>query len=63
MTELWVKDKFGKARDIILGYDDNVSPRQFMATICIHIDYLHLSSLSYSQIQIIRSSIQLSAGQ
>ena len=25
MTELWVKDKFGKARDIILGYDDNVS--------------------------------------
>ncbi|KAH8094474.1 galactose mutarotase-like protein [Cristinia sonorae] len=23
MTELWVKDKFGKARDIILGYDDN----------------------------------------
>lgn len=24
MTELWVKDKFGKARDIILGYDDNV---------------------------------------
>lgn len=24
MTELWVKDKEGKARDIILGYDDNV---------------------------------------
>lgn len=24
MTELWVKDKFGKPRDIILGYDDNV---------------------------------------
>ncbi|KAF8885341.1 galactose mutarotase-like protein [Infundibulicybe gibba] len=23
MTELWVKDKFGKPRDIILGYDDN----------------------------------------
>ncbi|KAK7437509.1 hypothetical protein VKT23_018581 [Stygiomarasmius scandens] len=23
MTELWVKDKFGKARDVILGYDDN----------------------------------------
>ncbi|PSS05472.1 hypothetical protein PHLCEN_2v3754 [Hermanssonia centrifuga] len=23
MTELWVKDKFGKARDIIIGYDDN----------------------------------------
>ncbi|KII84547.1 hypothetical protein PLICRDRAFT_179370 [Plicaturopsis crispa FD-325 SS-3] len=23
MTELWVKDKEGKARDIILGYDDN----------------------------------------
>ncbi|TCD63001.1 hypothetical protein EIP91_006093 [Steccherinum ochraceum] len=23
MTELWVKDKFGNARDIILGYDDN----------------------------------------
>ncbi|KAI0071251.1 galactose mutarotase-like protein [Panus rudis PR-1116 ss-1] len=22
MTELWVKDKFGKARDIIIGYDD-----------------------------------------
>ena len=25
MTELWVKDKFGEARDIILGYDDNVN--------------------------------------
>ena len=25
MTELWVKDKFGNPRDIILGYDDNVS--------------------------------------
>lgn len=24
MTELWVKDKHGEARDIILGYDDNV---------------------------------------
>ena len=24
MTELWVKDKFGEARDVILGYDDNV---------------------------------------
>ena len=24
MTELWVKDKFGKPRDIILGYDDPV---------------------------------------
>ena len=24
MTELWVKDKHGKPRDIILGYDDNV---------------------------------------
>ncbi|THH08099.1 hypothetical protein EW145_g2927 [Phellinidium pouzarii] len=23
MTELWVKDKFGKFRDIILGYDNN----------------------------------------
>lgn len=23
MTELWVRDKEGKARDIILGYDDN----------------------------------------
>ncbi|KAJ3571129.1 hypothetical protein NP233_g3966 [Leucocoprinus birnbaumii] len=23
MTELWVKDKFGKPRDVILGYDDN----------------------------------------
>ncbi|KAI5116713.1 hypothetical protein M0805_003225 [Coniferiporia weirii] len=23
MTELWVKDKFGKSRDIILGYDNN----------------------------------------
>ncbi|KAK7691103.1 hypothetical protein QCA50_006206 [Cerrena zonata] len=23
MTELWVKDKHGQARDIILGYDDN----------------------------------------
>ncbi|KXN83299.1 Aldose 1-epimerase, partial [Leucoagaricus sp. SymC.cos] len=23
MTELWVKDKSGKARDVILGYDDN----------------------------------------
>ncbi|KAG8696432.1 hypothetical protein FRC08_007153 [Ceratobasidium sp. 394] len=22
LTELWVKDKFGKARDVILGYDD-----------------------------------------
>lgn len=25
MTELWVKDGDGKARDIIQGYDDNVS--------------------------------------
>ena len=25
MTELWVKDKFGRSRDVILGYDDNVS--------------------------------------
>lgn len=24
MTELWVKDKFGNFRDIVLGYDDNV---------------------------------------
>lgn len=24
MTELWVKDKFGNLRDIVLGYDDNV---------------------------------------
>lgn len=24
MTELWVKDRFGNSRDIILGYDDNV---------------------------------------
>lgn len=24
MTELWVKDRHGQARDIILGYDDNV---------------------------------------
>ncbi|KAL0567837.1 hypothetical protein V5O48_014158 [Marasmius crinis-equi] len=23
MTELWVKDRYGKARDVILGYDDN----------------------------------------
>ncbi|EIN08587.1 galactose mutarotase-like protein [Punctularia strigosozonata HHB-11173 SS5] len=23
MTELWVNDKFGKQRDVILGYDDN----------------------------------------
>ncbi|PSS05473.1 hypothetical protein PHLCEN_2v3755 [Hermanssonia centrifuga] len=23
MTELWVKDKYGRPRDIILGYDDN----------------------------------------
>ncbi|TFK59456.1 galactose mutarotase-like protein [Pluteus cervinus] len=23
LTELWVKDKFGKARDVVLGYDDN----------------------------------------
>ncbi|KNZ77615.1 Aldose 1-epimerase, partial [Termitomyces sp. J132] len=23
MTELWVKDKYGKARDVVLGYDDN----------------------------------------
>lgn len=26
MTELWVKDKNGNARDVILGYDDNVRP-------------------------------------
>jgi len=24
LTELWVKDKLGKPRDIVLGYDDNV---------------------------------------
>jgi len=24
MTELWVKDRNGKVRDVILGYDDNV---------------------------------------
>ena len=29
MTELWVKDRNGKARDVILGYDDNVC--------CIHL--------------------------
>ncbi|KAG9084582.1 hypothetical protein FRC06_003990, partial [Ceratobasidium sp. 370] len=22
LTELWVKDKYGKARDVILGYDN-----------------------------------------
>ena len=25
LTELWVKDKYGKARDVVLGYDDPVS--------------------------------------
>lgn len=25
MTELWVKDRYGNARDIIIGYDNNVS--------------------------------------
>lgn len=25
LTELWVKDKDGKAIDVVLGYDDNVS--------------------------------------
>lgn len=29
MTELWVKDKFGQYRDVILGYDDNVRPHFF----------------------------------
>ncbi|KAJ8077565.1 hypothetical protein PM082_001997 [Marasmius tenuissimus] len=24
LTELWVKDRNGKARDVVLGYDDNV---------------------------------------
>lgn len=24
LTELWVKDKNGQARDVVLGYDDNV---------------------------------------
>lgn len=24
LTELWVKDKYGKMRDVVLGYDDNV---------------------------------------
>lgn len=24
MTELWVKDRDGNARDIIIGYDNNV---------------------------------------
>ena len=26
LTELWVKDRDGKARDVVLGYDDNVLP-------------------------------------
>lgn len=25
MMELWVRDSFGKKRDVILGYDDPVS--------------------------------------
>ena len=25
MTELWVRDRDGNARDVVLGYDDNVS--------------------------------------
>ena len=25
MTELWVRDRAGNARDVVLGYDDNVS--------------------------------------
>ena len=25
LTELWVKDRDGNTRDIVLGYDDNVS--------------------------------------
>lgn len=24
LTELWVPDRYGKKRDIVLGYDDNV---------------------------------------
>jgi hypothetical protein len=27
MTELWVKDKRGEKRDVVLGYDDNVRIR------------------------------------
>lgn len=26
LTELWVKDRDGTARDVVLGYDDPVSP-------------------------------------
>ena len=25
LTELWVRDRDGNARDVVLGYDDNVS--------------------------------------
>jgi aldose 1-epimerase len=25
LTELWVKDKHGTGRDVVLGYDDNVT--------------------------------------
>ena len=28
MTELWVRDRDGNARDVVLGYDDNVSGPQ-----------------------------------
>lgn len=31
LTELWVKDKLGKPRDVVLGYDDNV--RRFLLVI------------------------------
>jgi galactose mutarotase-like enzyme len=32
LTELWVKDKHGEPRDVVLGYDDNVRPPMFLGS-------------------------------
>lgn len=51
MTELWVKDKNGKLRDIVLGYDDNVC-LEFLV-LMIGTTNTSLSSPSCSPIRII----------
>lgn len=54
MTELWVKDKHGQARDIILGYDDNVRTSAdlyiyFYCTILVAVYLIIVRGLSSSR--------------
>jgi aldose 1-epimerase len=43
LTELWVKDRAGKPRDVVLGYDDNVCPN-FSSTVLPFLNIFILQS-------------------